>query len=157
MNPALVLAFIFGLAAVVHASDNSDDIFYEEVPEHQPHWKFRPGPAMQDSDSQGGQWGYKFIAGSDKPLGTARDAAAIKAVVPFTMPVTIRWISRSVVVVAADCYSDAHFSRRMRCLYVLENPCAKWKVTYLYSHGITANLPSNQSLEPTAGRCEVHI
>ena len=155
MNPALVFALIFGFTAVVYASDNSDDVFYEEVPEHQPHWKFRPRPAMQDSDSQGGQWGYKFIAGSDKPLGTMRDAAAIKAVVPPTMPVTIRWISCSVVVVAADCYSDAHFSRRVRCLYVLEKHGSKWKVTHHYSHGLPAIVRSSQALQPTAGSSDV--
>jgi len=157
MNPAMVFAFIFGFTVVVHASDNSDDVFYEEVPEHQPHWKFRRGPAMQDSDSQGGQWQYKFITGSDKRLGTAWGAAAIKALLPSTMPVTIRWISRSAVVVAADCYSDAHFSRRVRCLYVLEKHGSKWKLTHQYSHGLPAIVQSNQSLEPTAGRCEVHV
>jgi hypothetical protein len=150
MNPALVFAFIFGFTAVVHASDKSDDVFYEEVPEHQPHWKFRPGPAMQDSDSQGGEWKYKFITGSDERLGTARDTAAIKTLLPSTMPVTIRWISRSVVVVAADCYSDAHFSRRVRCLYVLEKHGSKWKLTHHYSHGLPAIFQSNPYV-----RCQV--
>jgi hypothetical protein len=154
MNPAPVFAFVFGLTAIVHASDNSDEIFYEEVPEHQPHFEYRRGPTIKDSDADGGQWYYKFKTGSDKRLGPARDVAAVKALLPSTMPVTIRWISRSVVVVAADCYSDAHFSRRVRCLYVLEKHGSKWKVTHHYSHGLPTIVRSNQALQPTAGRLE---
>ena len=61
------------------------------------------------------------------------------------------------LVVAADCYSDAHFSRRVRCLYVLEKHGSKWKVTHHYSHGLPAIVRSNQSLEATADRYEVHV
>jgi len=150
MNRALVFVFSLGFTAVVQASDSSDDIFYDEVPEHQPHFEYRRAPTMEDSDAEGGQWQYKFKAGSDKRLGTARDVAAVKALLPSTMPVTIRWISRSVVVVAADCYSDAHFSRRVRCLYVLEKHGSKWKVTHHYSHGLPAVVRSNQALELAA-------
>ena len=107
---------------------------------------------MKDSDSEGGQWQFKFKAGSDKRLGSAKDAAAIKALLRSSMPVTIRWISRSVVVAAADCYSDARFSRRVRCLYVLEKHGSKWKITHHYSHDLPAIVGSNQALQPTAGR-----
>jgi hypothetical protein len=36
----------------IHASDNSDEVFYEEIPEHQSHWKFAPQPPEKvNSDS----------------------------------------------------------------------------------------------------------
>lgn len=143
MNPARVFVFVLGLPAVVHASDNPDDTFYEELPQHQPHFDYRRGPTMEDSDAEGGQWQYKFKTGSDKRLGTARDVAAIKTLLPSTMPVTIRWISRSVVAVAADCDSDAHFSRRVCCLYVLEKYGSNWKVTHRYSHRLPVIVRSN--------------
>jgi hypothetical protein len=153
MNPARLFAFVFGLTVVAHASNDSDDVFYEEVPEHQPRFEYRRAPTIEDSDAEGGQWQFKFKTGSDKRLGTARDAVAIKVLLPSTMPVTIRWISRSVVAAAADCYSDARFGRRVRCLYVLEKHGSKWKITHHYSHDLPAIVQSNQALQPTAGRC----
>jgi hypothetical protein len=137
MKARLVVPLLLGLAGVVHASDNSVEVTLEPPPppralentpdqqqSQQPafrRWRFQPGPASQDSDSQGAQWQFKFIAGSDKSLGTAADSAAIKALVPSTTPVTIRWISRSVVVVAAD-----------HRLFVLEKHRSKWKITHYY-------------------------
>ena len=134
MNPALVFAFVFGFTAVVHASDNSDDVFYEEVPEQQPHWKFRPESAARDSDSHGDHWRNKFITASDKRLGSAKDTCAIEALLPSSTPLTIRWISRSVALVSADCYSDPHSNFHLRCLYVLEKRHSKWQVTHHYVH-----------------------
>ena len=95
----------------------------------------------------GGGWGsgpqrhrdLVVIAGSDKRLGTAADSAAIKALVPSTPPVTIRWVSRSLVVIAADCSSGTSFSGRLSCLYVLEKHRSKWKITHHYfHHGISS-------------------
>ena len=149
MSTRLLFAFVLAFAAVVRASDNSVEVTLEDAPEHQQapqtslRWKFRPGAAIRDSDSEGGKWRYKFYAGSDKPLGTAADAAAIKRLVPSTMPVAIRWISRSVVVVAADCYSDISLSAHVRCLYVLEKHRSKWKVTHHYAHGLPAIVRPN--------------
>lgn len=137
MSARLLLTVMIGLTTVVEASDNSVEVTLEDTPEQQApqtRWRFRPGSANPDSDSQGVQWRYKFYAGSDKPLGSARDTAAVKVLVPSSMPITIRWISRSVVVVAADCYSDAGSRGRVRCLYVLEKHASKWKITHHYSH-----------------------
>jgi len=118
----------------------------------QPGWKFRPTPSLRDSDSEAGEWRYKFYAGSDKPLGAPRDTAAIKRLLPSSMPVAIRWISRSVVAVAADCYSDGPSRGHTRCLYVLEKRDGNWQITHHYSHGLPAIVRSNQALELTAAR-----
>jgi len=139
MKARLVVPLLLGIAGVVHASDNSVEVTLEDTPDQQQsqqtafrRWRFQPRPAIQDSDSQGAQWQFKFIAGSDKRRGTAADSAAIKALVPSTTPVTIRWVSRSVVVIAADCSSSASFSGRLSCLYVLEKHRSKWKITHHY-------------------------
>jgi len=133
MNPRLVFTFIIGFSIVVHASDNLDEVFFEEIPEHQPHWNFVPtAPQKVDSDSNYDRWQYKFLSGSDKRLGSAADLAAIKHLVPATIPPTIRWVSRSVVVIASGCHSDASPTRRMRCLYVFEKHGSKWKLTHHY-------------------------
>jgi hypothetical protein len=136
MSARLLLTLMITLAAIVEASDNSVEVTLEDTPSQNPppHWKFRPDSAAQDSDSQGVHWRSKFYAGSDKRLGTLRDAASIKRLVPSSMPITIRWISRSVVVVAADCYFDASSRGRFRCLYVLEKHGSKWTTTHHYSH-----------------------
>src|SRR5438270_2794334 len=127
MKARLVVPLFLGLAGVVHASDNSIEVTLEDTPDQQQsqqpafrRWRFQPGPAIQDSDSQGAQWQFKFIAGSDKRLGTTADSAAIKALAPSTTPATVRWVSRSVVAVAADCSSSALSNARLHCLYVLE-------------------------------------
>jgi hypothetical protein len=133
MKARLVVPLLLGLAGVVRASDNSVEVTLEDTPDQQQsqqpafrRWRFQPRRAIQDSDSQGAQWQFKFIAGSDKSLGTAADSAAIKALVRSTTPVTIRWISRSVVVVAAD-----------HRLLVLEKHRSKWKIThYYFRHGL---------------------
>jgi hypothetical protein len=52
--------------------------------------------------------------------------AAIKRLVPATGLPTIRWVSRSVVVV------DTSPSWWTRYLYVLEKHGAKWKLTHHY-------------------------
>src|SRR6266404_3264255 len=132
MKARLVVPLLLGLAGVVHASDNSVEVTLEDTPDQQQsqqpafrRWRFQPALAIQDSDSQGAQWQFKYIAGSDKRLGTAADSAAIKALVPSTPPVTIRWVSRSVVVIAADCSSSASSREPPHCLYVLEKRRSK--------------------------------
>ena len=124
------------------SGDNSVEVTLEDTPEQQQQnndyrrWRFVPGNQQQDSDSQFAHWRYEFYAGSDKPLGTAADTTAIKALVSSTIPPTMRWISRSVVVVAADCYTAASSSGD-RCLYVLEKHGSKWKLTHHYSHRLS--------------------
>jgi hypothetical protein len=153
MTGRLVVTLFIGVIALAHASDNSDDLFYEEVPQHQPHFRWIPG--IQNSDDQVGYWKYKFDIASDKRLGTTADIKAIKASVPSTMSVTIRWISRSSAVVAADCSSDPSASAHVRCLYVVQKHGAKWRVTHHYSRAAyPAIVRSNQSLQPTAGRSD---
>jgi hypothetical protein len=143
MRP-LVVTLLFGFACIVHASDNSVEVTLEDTPQQQPsqepalrRWRFQPRATIQNSDSQYLQWRYKFYAGSDKPLGTARDIATIKSVVPSSMPISIRWLSRSAVAVVADCYSDSHSGGHIRCLYVLEKHGSQWKITHHYSHWIS--------------------
>ena len=136
MRTRLALTLVIAVAAVIQAGENSVEVTLEDTPEHHetPRWKFTPGQSADDRDQNGFmQWRYKFYVGSDKQLGTAADTAAIKALVPLTMPPKIRWISRSVVVVAADCYTDASSRGRVRCLYVLERHGSKWKLTHHYS------------------------
>ena len=141
MRARFAITLLLGFAAIAQASDNSVEVTLEDTPDQQQsqqptfrQWRFQPAPApaIQDSDSQGAQWQFKFVAGSDKRLGTAADSAAIKALVPSTTPVTVRWVSRSVVVVAADCPSSASSTTRLHCLYVLEKHHSKWKMTHYY-------------------------
>jgi hypothetical protein len=139
MKARLVVPLLLGISSVVHASDNSVEVTLEDTPDQQQsqqpafrRWRFQPRPAFQDSDSQGAQWQFKFIAGSDKRLGTTADSAAIKALVPSTTPATVRWVSRSVVAVAADCSSSASSREPPHCLYVLEKHRSKWKITHHY-------------------------
>jgi hypothetical protein len=80
----------------------------------------------------------KFEGGSDKPLGTPKDTAAIKALVPARISPTIRWVSRSIVVVSGGCRSPNVLGGR--CFYVLEKHGSKWT-----SHIIIAGLPSCSS------------
>jgi len=131
-----VLILLLGVTVVLYASDNSVEVTIEDTQPQTPppHWKFRPDSAAQDSDPQGDKWRDKFITASDKPLGTAKDTSAIEALVPSSMPLTIRWISRSVALVSADCYSDARSGVRLRCLYVLKKRRSKWQVTHHYRH-----------------------
>ena len=84
MKARFVVPLLLGLAGVVHASDNSVEVTLEDTPDQQQsqqpafrRWRFQPGPAIQDSDSQGAQWQFKFIAGSDKRFGTTAASAAI--------------------------------------------------------------------------------
>lgn len=132
MTPRLVVTLLAGMTAVVCASDNSVEVTLELTPPETPppHWKFRQDSAVQDSDSQGAQWRGKFITASDKPLGGAKDTRAIETLAPSLKPLTIRWVSRSVVLVLGDCSSDAH--SRLRCLYVLEKHRSKWTLTHRY-------------------------
>jgi hypothetical protein len=144
MSVRVVATLLLAVAATVHASDNSVVVTLEDTPSQNAshHWKFRPGSIPQDSDSQGDQWRDKFITASEKRLGSAKDAIAIEALMPSSMPLTIRWLSRSVVLVSADCCFDAHSKVRLRCLYVLEKHRSKWNVThhYRYSHPFTSSV-----------------
>ena len=133
----LVFALIVGLAGAVHATDNSVEVTLELTPPEDPqgsqlrsfeNWRHKPAPEESNSDANGGQWWYTFEAGSDKRLGSAADVVAIKAVVPVTVPPTIRWISRSVAAVASRCQSNV----RASCLYVFEKHGSKWILTHHY-------------------------
>jgi hypothetical protein len=133
---------IIGFTYVVQAKGNSDEVFYEEVPGHQPEWKFTPRlvPRPREelkSDSNCDQWQFKFLSGSDKPLGGAADLAAIQHLVPAAIPPTIRWISRHIVVVSSACYSDVSPS----CLYVFEKRGSKWELTHHCRFGYPALAP----------------
>ena len=121
MSVRVVVAALVAVTVTAEASDNSVEVTLEDTPPENPphHWKFLPfSPPAPDSDSQGDQWRDKFITASDKRLGTAKDTSAIEALVPSSIPLMIRWISRSVALVSAGCYSDAHSELRLRCLYV---------------------------------------
>src|SRR4051794_36267211 len=97
-------------------------------------WKRLPRQA--DSDMNCEYWRYKFvITASEKRLGSARDIAAIKQLLPGTVPPTMRWVSRSVVVAVSACYSDSSATSRRRCLYVFEKHRSKWKLTHHYYYG----------------------
>ena len=161
MTTRLALTLIIGFGAVLKASDNSIEVTLEDTPEHQEssqtdknRWKFRPQTATKFDWNDFMHWRNKFWSGSEKQLGSAADRNAIKALVPLTMPPIIRWISRSVVVVSADCYSDRLSSGRVRCLYVLEKHRSSWKVAHHFSEPPISPtiLRSNQSLQPTTDR-----
>jgi hypothetical protein len=136
MNWPLLFALIIGLAGFAHASDNSIEVTLEDAPpDQQPHlkafetWRRKPTPQELNSDGNFAQWKFKFdYVASDKRLGRSGDTSAIKALVPATTPPTIRWVSRSVVVVVAGCHSDPS----KRCLYVFEKHGSKWKLTHHY-------------------------
>ncbi len=155
MDPRLVLTLIVAFTPVVQASDNSVEVTLEDTPEQQQadaahsyrRWKFPPPQEAPNSDSNYMQWRYKFLSGSDKRLGSAADATAIKRLVPVAIPPTIRWVSRSVVVVASGCHSDAS-SSPVRCLYVFEKHGSKWRLTHHYPCGVWSG--SNQSMKPTS-------
>ncbi len=139
MRLLLLIALLLGFVTVVYAGGNSVEVTLEDTPDHQQapetstrRWRFAPLPEYQDSDSHFEQWDFKFRAASDNPLGTARDTTAIKALVPSTMLLTIRWVSRSIVVVAADCHPKP--TDNSYCLYVLEKQHSKWKLVHHYSH-----------------------
>src|SRR5437667_8189258 len=123
MNRSLIFCLIIGLAAVAHANDTSLEVTLELTPPEDPQgfqlrsfeqWRPKPAPHEVNSDGNFAQWKFNFdYVASDKRLGSAADTATIKALVPAGTPPTIRWVSRSVVVVASAC-SDV----RARCLYV---------------------------------------
>jgi hypothetical protein len=141
MRVLLLLTLLLGVTSIVRAGGNSIEVTLEDTPQQQQapqnsfrRWRFGQQPAQQDSDTQFSRWDYKFKWGSDKSLGTAADTSAIQASVPSTMPVTIRWVSRRVVVVAADCHQESSSGSGERCLYVFEKQGAKWKLAQHYAH-----------------------
>jgi hypothetical protein len=155
MSVRLLIALLIGIAATIHASDNSVEVTLELPPPQSPppHWKLRPDPALQDSDSQGDLWRDKFITASDKPFGSAKDLVTVQSLVPSSsLPVTVRWLSRSVVLVSAGCHSDSDSTVRVRCLYVLEKHHSKWKITHHYRQSHFFPHRSNHALESTATR-----
>jgi hypothetical protein len=95
-------------------------------------WHHKREPQEIASDGNYAVWRYKFEAASDKQLGSTADTTAIKALLPATIPPTIRWVSRSVVVVASGCYSDASSTHHATCLNVFEKHGSKWKLTHHY-------------------------
>jgi hypothetical protein len=134
-----VFALILAFTGVVHASDNSLEVVGENAPADQQtqlrsfeNWHRKAACEDIDSDPNFVQWRYKFEGGSDKPLGSPADTAAIKALVLPTIPPTIRWVSRSIVVVASVCRSEASSSRPGRCLYVFEKHDSKWRLIHHY-------------------------
>ena len=141
MKPVLAFAFIVGFTAAVQASDNSIQVTLEATPgERQAQrvivvvpdaYRHKPPPQKINSDPNYGYWRNKFEGGSDKPLGRPKDTAAIKALVPATIPPTIRWVSPSIVVVSADCRSHTLWGGE-RCLYVFEKQGSKWSLTHHY-------------------------
>lgn len=141
MKAGLVITLIIGFSAVVQASDNSIEVTLEDSPESTQrtfHWKFVTREV--NSDSNYAQWRYKSLAGSDMRLSTRRDTRAIKQLVPGTVSPTIRWISRSIVVVVSACRFETNASTRVsslpvRCLYVFEKAGSIWKLTHHYRCG----------------------
>jgi hypothetical protein len=139
MKLALTFALIVGFTTVVQASDNSIEVTLERTPGDQQAqrkvlvldaYRHKPPPQKADSDANYRYWRNKFEGGSDKPLGRPKDAAAIKALVPATISPTIRWVSRSIVVVSADCRSPSVLGGR--CLYVFEKHGSQWSLTHHY-------------------------
>src|SRR5437879_9784844 len=124
MTRYLVFALIVGLAGAIHATDNCVEVTLELTPPEDPrgsqlrsfeNWRQKPADQEVASDGNFAVWEYKFNAASDTRLGSATDTAAIKGLLPATKPPTIRWVSRSVVVVASGCYSDASSTRHASC------------------------------------------
>jgi len=141
MKLALTFAFIGGLTAVVQASDNSIEVTLETPPGDQKAqrkvlvpdaYSHKPPPQKTNSDAHYGYWRMKFEGGSDKPLGRPKDTAAIKALVPARIAPTVRWVSRSIVVVSADCRPPPPYVLGGRCLYVFEKHGSTWNLTHYY-------------------------
>ena len=138
MNRSLIFALIIGLTAVARANDNSIEVTLEPTLPEDPQgsqlrsfeqWRPKTAPHEVNSDGDFAQWKFKFdYVGSDKRLGSARETASIKALVAATTPPTIRWLSRSVVVVVSACHSAVSG----RCLYVFQRHGSKWKLTHHY-------------------------
>jgi hypothetical protein len=136
MKPRVLFALLLGFTGVIHASDNSIEVTLEDTPADEQSqfrafevWRHKPAAQELSSDGDFAKWKFKFdCVASDKRLGSAADTAAIEALVPATRPPTIRWVSRSVLVVAAACHSDDGG----RCLYVFKKHGSKWKVTHHY-------------------------
>jgi hypothetical protein len=135
MKPRVLFALLVGFTGTIYASDNSIEVTLEDTPaDEQPRrtfdaWRHKPAAKEVSSDGNFAQWKFKFdYVASDKRLGRSGDTSAIKALVPATTPPTIRWVSRSVVVVVAGCHSDPS----KRCLYVFEKHGSKWKLTHHY-------------------------
>jgi hypothetical protein len=115
------------------------------------HWK--RGPQEADSDTNYEHWRHKFVfTASDKRLGSARDVASIKKLLPSTVPPTMRWVSRSAVVVVSSCYSDSSPMVRKQCLYVFEKHGSKWKLAHHYYYRRYPWVGSNHTMQPTAPR-----
>jgi hypothetical protein len=152
MKPVLAFALIVGFTAAVQASDNSIEVTLEITPADQQAqrnvlvpdasgWSLlqsavadqqKPPPQKTNSDPNYGYWRNKFEGGSDKPLGTPKETAVIKALVPATMSPIIRWVSRSIVVVSADCRRPPPYVLAAGCLYVFEKHGSKWSLTHYY-------------------------
>jgi hypothetical protein len=139
---------------------DSVEVTLESTPEqHQPsqaeteaynRWKRDPREA--DSDTNYDHWRYQFVfTASDKRLGSARDVASIKQLLPGTVPPTMRWVSRSLVVALSACYSDSSPTVRSYCLYIFEKHGSKWKLTHHYYHRRYPWVGSNPAIQPTAG------
>jgi hypothetical protein len=141
MKLALSFAWIVGFTAVVQATDNSVEVTLEDtLGDQQAQGKVlvldvylhKPPPQKTDSDADYGYWRNKFEGGSDKPLGTPKDTAAIRGLIPATISPTIRWVSRSIVVVSADCRPPPPYVLGGRCLYLFEKHGSKWSLTHYY-------------------------
>jgi|SRR5437588_2063231 len=127
MRAPFIIAFVLAFAPIVRGGNNSVEVTLEDTLAQQEkdaverqqqarRWHFFPSP-RHDSDSRFEHWRSKFNAGSDKRLGNAKDEAAIKSIVDA---VTIRWVSRRLVVVDAG------------GLKVLEKKGSKWEITHYY-------------------------
>jgi hypothetical protein len=134
MKLALALVLIGGLTAVVQASDNSIEVTLQPITitASKTGREGPPGDHEAPPKALDGYWRNKFEGGSDKPLGTPKDTAAIKALVPATISPTIRWVSPSIVVVSADCRPPPPYVLAAGCLYVFEKHGSKWNLTHYY-------------------------
>jgi hypothetical protein len=124
MKARLALIFLGALAAIVCRAETSVDVTLEDTPQQQTspafkRWRFQPQKDIKvDKDWKDfRKWRLKYNEGSDKPLGSTADVAAIKAL----LPLDIRWASRSVVVAVAG-----------QSLYVVEKHRSKWKLMHRY-------------------------
>jgi len=144
MNSRLLFTFIIGFTAVVHATDNSDEVFFEEIPDHQPHWNFVPtAPQEVDSDSKSSDdWLRMFDQASKKRLGTRRDLASIRAFVlanlrePDAEILAIRWVSSALVMVRAK--RGPYDLTRL--LYVIQKRHTKWQLLRRYEFFFTTGV-----------------
>jgi hypothetical protein len=96
-------------------------------------WRQRWKLQTQDSDSDNRylEWETKFSRGSVRRLGSAKDATAIRALLPATTS-QVRWVSRSAVVVMSACRYQASSTYQQPCLYVFEKHGSKWNLTHHY-------------------------